>query len=152
MEKAIGEVVVPFLRDRGFKGSLPHFRRIGASRIDLISFQTYSSGGSFAVNLATCPADGVVHPWGKVVPPGKVTAYDVMPRRRLGGLGHGDYWFVYGKPNYESGHELVESPERYARVAEQVRLMLDQEGESYWASAAQHAAAADDRPQAGDRG
>jgi hypothetical protein len=152
MEAALREVVVPELRAWGFRGSFPHFRRAQATHIDLLTFQFYSAGGSFVVELATCPTTGVVHRWGEVVPPGKVTAHDVMRRHRLGSQGHGDHWFVYGKRNYADGHDSVASADEYIRVAEHVRRLLFEEGEGYWYRAAQQGAAADDRPQAGDRG
>jgi hypothetical protein len=152
METALREIVVAHLRERGFAGSFPHFRRPQATHIELVTFQFYSSGGSFVVELATCPSAGVVHPWGKVVTPSKVTAHDVLRRHRLGSQGHGDHWFVFGKRNYEDGHEVLAPDSHYLAVAENVRRLLAEEGEAYWYRAAQQGPAADERPQAGDRG
>lgn len=152
MEAALRDLVVSELRERGFLGSFPHFRRARPTHIDLVTFQFYSSGGSFVVELATCSASGVVHSWGEVVPPGKVTAHDVLQRHRLGSQGHGDHWFVFGKCNYEEGHDIVEPAEHYVAVAEAVRGLLREEGEGYWERAARVDGAAGDRPQAGDRG
>lgn len=39
MDNALKKVVIPFLRQQGFKGSLPHFRRMNENNIDLITFQ-----------------------------------------------------------------------------------------------------------------
>nr|WP_268888411.1 DUF4304 domain-containing protein [Heyndrickxia shackletonii] len=39
MISALKKIVVPELRERGFKGSFPHFRRIFENKIDLITFQ-----------------------------------------------------------------------------------------------------------------
>ena len=47
MEVALKKIVVPELRTLGVRGSFPHFRRVEKQRIDLLSFQFYSSGGSF---------------------------------------------------------------------------------------------------------
>jgi len=152
MEAALRDVVVAHLREHGFRGSFPHFRRAHATHIDLLTFQFYSSGGSFVVSLAVCPPTGVVHPWGEIVPPAKVTAQDVLRRHRLGSQGHGDHWFVYGKPNYEVGHDIVVPGEHYAGVAEEVCRLLVEEGEGYWHRAGQEGAAAEDRPHASDRG
>lgn len=38
MNEAIREIVIPFLRDKGFSGSFPHFRRHSNNKIDLITF------------------------------------------------------------------------------------------------------------------
>lgn len=152
METALRGIVVAHLRERGFAGSFPHFRRLQATRIDLVTFQFYSSGGSFVVELATCPSAGVVHPWGQVVPPNKVTAHDVPSRHRLGSQDHDDHWFVFGKRNHEDGHEVLAPDSHYVAVADEVRRLLADEGEAYWHRAAQQAATPDARPQAGDRG
>lgn len=39
MIAALKAVFVPVLRERGFKGSFPHFRRIRPDRIDLLTVQ-----------------------------------------------------------------------------------------------------------------
>ena len=138
LEAALREIVIPDLRRRGFKGSFPHFRRILDIRIDLLTFQFYSSGGSFVVEVAQCGPDGVSHSW-KVVPPSKVTAWDVVQRLRLGSdraAGRADYWFVYGKPNFEAGHERVEGASHYRRIAFEVRALLDSQAEPFWAASA----------------
>jgi Domain of unknown function (DUF4304) len=82
MEQALKSTVVPWLRERGFKGSLPHFRRNGDAAIDLLTFQFDRHGGAFVVEVARCPFDGIVTHWGKSIPPGKATAWDVHPTRR----------------------------------------------------------------------
>src|SRR5262245_5896684 len=127
IEAALREVVIPDLRRRGFRGSFPHFRRRFGSRINLLTFQFYSSGGSFVVEIAQCGPTGVSHSW-KDVGPDKVTAWDVASRLRLGSdrsSGKADHWFVYGKPNYEVGHEEVKPPAHYLSIANEVRLLLD---------------------------
>jgi Domain of unknown function (DUF4304) len=46
MNNALKKVAIPFLREQGFKGSLPHFRRKSETNIDLITFQFNRWGGS----------------------------------------------------------------------------------------------------------
>lgn len=148
LEAALHEVAIPALRRRGFRGSFPHFRRPSEFRIDLLTFQFFSSGGSFVVEVAQCGPNGVSHSW-KDVPPTKVTAWDVGKRLRLGSdfsVGAGDHWFVYGKRNYEDGHQEVKPPAHYRWIAEEVRRLIDTQAEPYWnaAAAVEQAAAADD--------
>lgn len=153
IENALREVVIPELRRRGFRGSFPHFRRQLDSRIDLLTFQFYSSGGSFVVEVAQCGPAGVAHSW-KDVGPEKVTAWDVSRRLRLGSdpdAGKGDHWFVYGKPNYESGQDQVKEPAHHRSVANEVLLLLNSQAEPYWsvsAGAIEHGVARGDRSPA----
>jgi hypothetical protein len=132
MERAIRSVTVPGLRDIGFKGSFPHFRRPIATQIELLTFQFYSSGGSFVVELAACHVDGFTHSWGKHVPSNKVTAHDIGRRHRLGSANGGDYWFVFGKPSYEMGSDKVERPEHYKAVAASVLFHFQKEADAFW--------------------
>ncbi len=134
LESALRESVIPDLRERGFRGSFPHFRRLLPTRIDLLTFQFYSSGGSFVVEIAQCGADGAKLSW-KTVAPEKSTAIDVLPRLRLGSdpaNRRHDHWFVFGKRNYEAGHEHVEPPAHYQQIASRVKELVGTQGETYW--------------------
>jgi len=86
MESSLREILVPALRTRGFKGSLPHFRRIKDARVDLLTVQFDRHGGGFIVEISRCGSDGVTTSWGEQIPAGKVTAHDLHPnaRHRLG--------------------------------------------------------------------
>jgi hypothetical protein len=97
VDAALRSIVVPALRKAGFKGSLPHFRRIGEDKIDLLTFQFDKYGGGFVVEIAMCEPGGFVMPWGDVIPPAKVTAHHIAsPRPRLGPAGIGqDHWFRF---------------------------------------------------------
>jgi hypothetical protein len=66
MIDALKLTVVPLLRERGFKGSFPHFRRIGESKTDLLTFQFDKWGGGFIIELGEGPPDELVEPWGRV--------------------------------------------------------------------------------------
>src|SRR5262245_34082606 len=72
MIAALRDVVVPVLRDMGFSGSFPHFRRIRESQIDLLTFQFNRYGGSFVVEAACCASEGFTTHWGEHIPPQKV--------------------------------------------------------------------------------
>ena len=114
MDRALRMLVVPGLRTRGFKGSLPHFRRAGKRKIDLFTIQfDHIRGGRFVVEIGACPPDGVMMHWGEKVPPEKVTAHDLHPnlRHRLGSPKPGEdgRWFRFddGTPPVEVATELV---------------------------------------------
>lgn len=99
MDAALKEIVVPVLRNRGFKGSLPHFRRLTNSSAELLTFQFDKWGGGFIVEIASCSIDGFTTHWGKHIPANKLTAQDIHPnsRKRIQPLeGSGvDAWFRF---------------------------------------------------------
>ena len=109
MNQAIKEVIVPVLREQGFKGSFPHFRRKNNNNIDLLTFQFNRYGGSFVVELAVCPLDGVTMSWGEKVPPNKVTAHDVNERYRLGAKTKNDpgIWFDFENAKTKEDFEQI---------------------------------------------
>src|SRR5215471_550489 len=95
MIAALREIVVPVLREMGFSGSFPHFRRFRDTRIDLLTFQFNRYGGSFVVEVAFCLPDGITTAWGKHISPQKAQAHDVHPKHRLRLGSHppqNDYW------------------------------------------------------------
>jgi hypothetical protein len=97
---ALKAVFVPVLRERGFKGSFPHFRRIKPHQIDLLTVQFDKWGGGFVIEIAKCGPEGITMPWGLQIPPNKVSAWDLYPpnRFRLGApsAGQDGVWFRYG--------------------------------------------------------
>jgi len=105
---------------------------VGKQRIDLLSFQFYSSGGSFVVEVASCGPEGTR--WSG---PDKVKAYDVDGEcLRLGAdpSGTQDHWFHFGLRSYEQGHDKV-GPQSYCdAVAQSVRGLIGSEAEPYWES------------------
>lgn len=121
MISSLKKIVIPVLREKGFKGSFPHFRRITEEKIDLLTFQFDRYGGGFVIEIAVCSPDGWTHYWGKKVPPNKVTAHDLHPDNRLR-LKGGD-WFRYDAPDSDDNI--------YDDVANEVLNYLS-EAEEYW--------------------
>ena len=99
MDKALKELVVPELRSLGFKGSLPHFRRSENSGLEVITFQFDKWGGGFVIEVACCSEEGFITPWGKEIPPNKVTTWDLPSswRNRIqpSESGGTDAWFRF---------------------------------------------------------
>jgi hypothetical protein len=134
MDAALQSMVATSLRPAGFSGSLPHLRRTLGERVDLISFQFFSSGGSFVVEVACVPPEGVMSA-GRPVPASKVRATNVSRRPRLGSSSfpnHGDHWFVFGPRNYEEPSEFgYPSPDE---LAAEVLGLLQVEAELWWST------------------
>ena len=126
MDDALREYLLPALRERGFQGSLPHFRRLLPDRVDLLTIQFDKHGGGFVVEISRCGTEGVTKSWGKHVPAAKVTARDLHPNQRLRlklreGPGR-DAWF-----RFENGE--------YRKVAAQALSRLT-DADKYWANRA----------------
>lgn len=125
MDAALKEKLVPVLRARGFKGSLPHFRRILAEHVDLFTVQFDRHGGRFVVEISRCSPSGVTTSWGKHIPANRTTAHDLHPdkRHRLGSPSPGadGRWF-----RFDEGAPIL-------TVAESVLHHME-EAESWWAS------------------
>jgi Domain of unknown function (DUF4304) len=127
MIKSLKERVVPVLRQRGFKGSFPHFRRPTDTAIHLLTFQFDKWGGGFTIEIAVCPPAGVTMQWGEHVSPSKVSAWDVYPpnRPRLGPE-KTDQWFRYDKVGFFS----IADP--YKKAADEVLPYIESQAESWW--------------------
>jgi hypothetical protein len=112
MDAALKASIVPILREYGFKGSLPHFRRLRGHTVDLLTFQFDRSGGGFVIEVARGSEQGITTHWGKHVPASKLTAWDLHPdlRKRVkpregGGT---DSWFRYEHGVAEATQEVLE--------------------------------------------
>lgn len=98
MKKALQQVVVPHLRELGFRGTFPHFRR-RSDWIDLVTFQFDSYGGGFIIELGRCGLEEYTTDWGKQIPPDRLTTWYLPMNQRTriqprpgGGA---DSWFRY---------------------------------------------------------
>jgi len=106
IDAALKKFVIPALRERGFTGSFPHFRRVKED-VDLLTFQFDRNGGGFVIETAKGKKEGFTTHFGKHIPANKLTAWDLHPnqRKRLrpGADGSTDSWFRYDAENdYES--------------------------------------------------
>lgn len=132
MISALREHVIPILREMGFKGSYPHFRRITDSQIDLLTFQFNKYGGEFVVEISNCPPDGYKTTWGAHIGPKQVKAHDTEPneRRRLGPklLWIRDYWFKFEK----RGPFKLNPTFTFTETAKSVVPYIKKEAEAFW--------------------
>jgi hypothetical protein len=127
MARALNEIVVIRLRERGFKGSFPHFRRPGEGKIDLLTFHFDKRGGGFVIEISQCPVDGITTHWGTRIPANKVRAWDVHPNQRFRlqpGPGNSTSgWFRYDGDR--------PSEEVFERTAQEVLPFLER-AEAWW--------------------
>jgi hypothetical protein len=128
MISSLKTIVISSLRERGFKGTFPHFRRLTDKKIDILTFQFDKYGGGFIIEVAVCSPEGHTHHWGEKVPPNKVTAYD-LPLNNRRRIGDKDDWFRYDKLNFFGNV--------YDKVANKVLKSLS-EADEYWTIAEVH--------------
>lgn len=109
MDLTIKDIVIPVLKEQGFKGSFPHFRRKNENNIDLITFQFNRWGGSFVVELAICPLEGITMDWGEDIQANKVTAHHINRRFRLGAMSEEEdgIWFNFEEAKTKQDFEQV---------------------------------------------
>jgi hypothetical protein len=127
MKKALKSIVVPRLREYGFAGSFPHFRRLRPDRIDLLTFQFDRHGGGFVIEIGQCPPQGFTTYWGKQVAPDKITTWDLSPKERArlrprDGSGI-ESWFRYD--DAASASAFAQTAESVLPFVEQAERMFD---------------------------
>jgi hypothetical protein len=117
----LNRVVVPALRELGFSGSLPQFRRASHAQIDLIEFQFLPKGDRFRVEISTFPSKEC-RATSRVLLTGEVTQPPLLSWRLLGqNEAPGDGWFSY-------------EVESQTDVADSVLAQVRQQAIPWWAS------------------
>ncbi|WP_339210238.1 DUF4304 domain-containing protein [Aeribacillus sp. FSL K6-8210] len=122
MVSALKKIVVPELRNRGFKGSFPHFRKKEGQLGYLLSFQFDKWGGGFIleVGVARVNGEGNVIVDGIVRPFQKMNAFHLNNRFRIMNNKNGDKdWFKFDNEN-----KNLEKTE-FIRIAKNVLPYLD---------------------------
>lgn len=98
MDMAIKEIVIPFLREKRFKGSYPHFMRANGESLNMLTFQFSLSGSKFVVNISNCPVEGYTTSWDKFLKPSECRVDYMDNRLRIGSKKHKtDYWYNFEK-------------------------------------------------------
>ena len=130
MIRALKAIVVRHLREAGFTGTFPHFRRLGPDRTDLLTVFFDKSGGGFAVEIARAPAGPVVTTdYGETVDARKLTAWHMIRRLRLGARDEGGHhWFRYDR------WRPFRRGDVYEETARRVLPFLERQAERWWAA------------------
>ena len=98
MDKAIKEIIIPFLRNEQFKGSYPHFRRKKNGQLNLLTFQFSLYSPQFVVEISNCPIGGMTTSFGKEVNQAQCRVQYMGNRLRIGSLKSGtDFWYNFDK-------------------------------------------------------
>lgn len=91
--------VIPILKESGFKGSFPNFRRVSRDTLNLITFQFDKWGGGFCIEIANGNPQGFTY-GGEFIETKNIRPYHLVNRIRLGATdANEDYWFRYDNNN-----------------------------------------------------
>jgi hypothetical protein len=133
MQRALQARVVPHLRERGFRGSFPHFRRVGTVQTDLLTFQFNKWGRSFIIELGRAAAGRYQNAMGEIIPSTELSAWNLAlaDRARLhaGRWARREVWFKFG-PSLR----WWRNPRRFDRAADHVVALLPQ-ADAWWSGA-----------------
>jgi hypothetical protein len=123
MDKALKDITIPFLREQGFKGSFPHFRRLKEDRMNLLTFQFSLYSPQFVVEILNCPPEGILIS-GKEIKPSACNVHYMGWRHRIGSAKNKtDYWFNFSKESIFSNV--------YKKRAKEIIALWD-EAEKWW--------------------
>jgi hypothetical protein len=86
MDQALKSAFVPALRESGFRGTYPHFRREGPTHVEVVGVQFSQWGGQFYIEVGLGDKAGESLPDGSLVPGAKLKHYHVWPRERIGAI------------------------------------------------------------------
>jgi hypothetical protein len=141
IEKALQQIVVPKLREMGFKGSFPHYRRAAEDGYHLFSFFFDPSGGSFVAEAGKCTEEefnSIASRHENLTPKKLDVGYcPILKRRRLGAdraNGYRDRWFKFA-PSFHEAPPAARKPQpfsHFASVARQIVPLLETEGQEFW--------------------
>lgn len=106
MDSAIKAALGPVLKQHGFKGSFPNWRRTAGDRIDMVGIQHLSSGGTFFVNIGQVPAGGFRTGWMASIPVEKLGLGHAIRRERVQPEPLADGW-VFGPRSYDGDVPLL---------------------------------------------
>jgi Domain of unknown function (DUF4304) len=130
MVKALKEICVPLLKERGFKGRFPTMYRDTDGFVSLINFQFFSSGGSFCVNLSFADKQREnVYPRPETEPK-NLKVSQTRVRARLGAPGlKGDHWFSFDKTSYNGYRGPPQNP---VHIAGEINQLFEQVAFPWW--------------------
>ena len=130
VDASLKRFTVPLLRERGFKGSYPHFYRNLDDHVDLLTFQFRLDGSSFVVEISYADAERSNVTFRPETPVEKLQASATRKRYRLGSRekrGPDGEWLQL------SHGPLTTDARHFSKLALRVNELLLVEGEAWWA-------------------
>jgi hypothetical protein len=95
MDLALKEITIPFLKEQGFKGSFPHFRREKNNNVNLLTFQFSLYSQKFIVEISNCSINEFTNSLGKKLNPPEYRVHFMGNRFRLGSRKKTGCWYDF---------------------------------------------------------
>ena len=128
MMKSLTAVFVPALRQRGFVGSFPHFRRELEQRIDFLNVQFNRYGGSFCLNIGQTGPDGLKDSNWPELSLAATTVGHLQCRSRVGKGFLAKQWFEFDPESHTSSNPASLLFSFYEGVATEALRAFDKDG------------------------
>ena len=132
MMTALKEQFVPMLRQKGFVGSFPHFRRKLDTRIDFLDVQFAREGGRFCINLGQTGSEGLQDPAWPDLPLAETATGHLHHRSRVHWGFFLKQWFDFGPRSYDPPKEVKPRP-FYEAIATRAAQAFERDGERWFA-------------------
>jgi len=131
MMKALSAVFFPALRQWGFVGSFPHFRRQSDRRIDFLNVQFNRYGGSFCLNIGQTGPEGLVDSHWPGLTLAATTVGHLHHRSRVGRGFLAKQWFEFGSESHASP-EPAKPVKFYEGIAAEAGRAFEKDGERWF--------------------
>jgi len=131
MMKALTAVFIPALRERGFVGSFPNFRRQLDQRIDFLNVQFNKYGGSFCVNIGQTGPDGLNDPNWPGLSLAQTTVGHLRHRSRVSWGFLAKQWFEFG-PDTDAASKPAKPFSFYEGIAVDAVRAFEKDGEGWF--------------------
>ena len=131
MMAALKKTFVPMLRERGFVGSFPDFRRGLDQRVDFLNVQFAREGGCFYLNIGQTGPQGLQDPaW-----PGLTLTEKTVGHLRHRSRVHWGFFmkqgFVFGPRSYDPPKD-AKPPSYYEAIAVKAARAFEKDGERWF--------------------
>jgi hypothetical protein len=131
MVAALKESFVPTLRQKGFVGSLPHFRRKLDDRIDFLDVQFAREGGRFCLNIGQSGPKGLEDPAWPDLALAETTVGHVHHSSRVHRGILFKQWFDFGPRKHDSP-KAVKPAAYYQAIACSAARAFEKDGEKWF--------------------
>ena len=131
MMAALKKTFVPVLRQKGFVGSFPDFRRALEDRIDFLNVQFAREGGGFYLNIGQTGPQGLQDPAWPLLTPAETTVGHLLHRSRV-------HWGFFLKQRFDFGPRSydppkgVKPPSHYEAIAARAAKAFENDGERWF--------------------
>ena len=131
MTHALKRTLLPMLREKGFAGSFPNFRRKLDDRIDFLNVQFGREGGRFCLNIGQTGPQGLQDPAWPDLALTETTVGHLRHRSRVHRGFLYKQWFDFGPRSYDPP-KAVKPSSYYEAIATRAAQAFEKDGERWF--------------------